>query len=173
MSVIGIRSNPNYSCPIQQTELMLLNCGVLNNGIISPTPNAIHHLLLGGGERRGGRPRHPTWVGGRSVGSCNDQQRRVPSYAEGIPRRLGVATNSVSPLAQNRSQVEGCEQPRRIGLGTIVATTNKSELNYLLQIQICQPKTSETLHSSCARRVSSLLLSDVTAGLPTIQSQVA
>ena len=44
MSVIGIRSNPNYPRPIQQTELILLK---FNNGIISPTPHAIHRHLLG------------------------------------------------------------------------------------------------------------------------------
>ena len=39
-------------------------------------------------------------------------------------------------------------------------------------LQISEPKTSEPLHSSCIRRMSSLLLSDMKARLPTAQSQV-
>ena len=56
-----MRSNPNYPCPTQQPEPILLK--MLSDqpwNHIAPTPQAIHHRLLGGGERRGGALVHLT-----------------------------------------------------------------------------------------------------------------
>ena len=85
MSLIGMRSNPNYPCPTQQPELILLK--LLSDqppNHIAPTPQAIHHLLSGG-ERRGPALARMTLVRGRSVGSWRHE---MPPYVEGIPRRL-------------------------------------------------------------------------------------
>ena len=122
-----MRSNPNYPCPTQQPEPILLK--MLSDqpwNHIAPTPQAIHHRLLGGGERRGSALVHLTWVGDRSVGSWNDKQCRVPSYVEGISRRLG---------GNRRAYLHWCitphtwkDEPWCIGLGVIAVTRNKSEL---------------------------------------------